>query len=134
MTHLEEYLLEQSGRPFEWGRFDCVQLAAGWIRRSTGNDPTSGYSYSTEVEAKSLIERAGGLLALATDAIGEPLTVERYGKEMQAGDIALTAFRDTGQILGLVSPPKLFVPSLAGGLRTCGLELAIYFWKVRCPE
>lgn len=52
--------------PFAWGSHDCLLLAADWCREHTGLDPAERYRgrYRTELGARRLLARAGGLLPL----------------------------------------------------------------------
>jgi len=75
-------------RPFEWGVHDCALFAADVVQAMTDVDYSGKFRgrYSTEAEANELLERMGGLEAIATDALGEPLDNPRFA---QRGDVIL---------------------------------------------
>jgi hypothetical protein len=73
-------------RPFEWGVHDCALFAAGVVERLTGQDIAAPYrGYKTERGALSRIVKAGGMEAMATRALGEPIDIKRAGR----GDFVL---------------------------------------------
>jgi hypothetical protein len=72
---LAAYLAAVRGEAFAWGAHDCAQVAARWVRELTGVDVSSRFGhYATESEAMQIVTTAGGLAALATSALGEPVS------------------------------------------------------------
>lgn len=65
---LAEYITANLNRKFEWGSFDCVFFAVGWLNHATGKDYLAGLpEWNTEEEAERVIAKVGGLQA-AIDA------------------------------------------------------------------
>lgn len=59
---LAEYIASNLAREFEWGRFDCVLFASGWVQIRTGVDPLSDLpKWKTERQARRVIAAVGGL-------------------------------------------------------------------------
>lgn len=59
---LDQYIMANRRKPFEWGVHDCAWFAAGWIKHASGIDFLAAYpSWATEEEADAVIELAGGL-------------------------------------------------------------------------
>lgn len=78
----------QRGR-FRWGRHDCCQFAARAVHALTGRDTREIFpAYRTRAEAETIISECGGLEALATKALGEPIHPSRA----TTGDIVLCDF------------------------------------------
>lgn len=79
---LGEYLQGQSGRHWRAGIHDCCTHAADWVCTWGLGDPMAEWRglYRTDEEARCLINRAGGLLALwqrglsaiGIDGVNEP--------------------------------------------------------------
>lgn len=84
--------METAGRtPFAWGRHDCLLFPAAWCRAVAGVDPAAGFRgrYRTELGARRILKREGGLLALASrqmDAAG--LSAVDLGA-IAAGDVGV---------------------------------------------
>ena len=83
---LNAYVAAHRATPFEWGVHDCCRFAAGAIQAITGTDPMAQFSYTTEAEARALIESAGGIEALVTSVLGDPLPSVA---QAQRGDVLL---------------------------------------------
>ena len=99
-----DYIVEQARQPFEWGKTDCVQFAAGMIERLTGARPDLP-SYSSEIDAKRVLVSLGGLEAAVSKYLGPP---RRDLKLCAEGDIVLTAFGGQ-KALGICVPRVVFV-------------------------
>jgi hypothetical protein len=92
---LADYITDRLGRPFEWGRNDCVLFAISWLEHSTGRDYLTPYKpWSSAREAIRKVDDAGGL-AVLFDA-----SLARINPHLAVnGDIALlerTAFLFSG--------------------------------------
>lgn len=62
---LADYITSHLGRPFEWGRNDCVLFTIGWLEHSTGRDYLTPYKPWTNArEAIRKVDDAGGLEGL----------------------------------------------------------------------
>jgi hypothetical protein len=87
---LAAVLAQHQRTPFVWGEHDCCLFAASVVQALTGVDPAAGWrgTYSTEEQAQALIEEAGGLLALATSALGAPRNNPQL---VQRGDVVCAA-------------------------------------------
>lgn len=123
---LDLELLQRHDGPLVWGVNDCVQFAAAAVEYYGGWRPELPY-YANEREAKRIIASGGGLDALASAVLPPAIHV----KDAQIGDIVLTAFRDTGPMLGVADPRCFWVRGMAGGFAPLDLELAIRVWPCR---
>jgi hypothetical protein len=85
-------------RPFVWGEHDCALWAAGVVYLLTGNDYGADFRgrYRSARGAAAQIARRGGLAAIATRALGYPVSIA----QAQRGDVCLVC-RDTGPSLGI---------------------------------
>lgn len=73
-------------QPFEWGVNDCALLAAKLVQSITGTDLAEQWrGYSGERGAVRVVREAGGLAAIATQALGEPVNP----RLAQRGDVVL---------------------------------------------
>ena len=92
---LDELIRDRASRPFEYGTNDCCLFACDCVEAVTGHDPGADLrgTYTAEQGAQALVERLGGVAAIAADRAGEeigPLLA-------QVGDVVLVQFggRDT---------------------------------------
>ncbi|KQQ90392.1 hypothetical protein [Massilia sp. Leaf139] len=59
---LHDYITGHLGRPFEWGKHDCVLFAVGWLEQTTGRDFLGPYKpWGSAIEAARKVAKAGGL-------------------------------------------------------------------------
>lgn len=66
-----DYLASRQNMPFEWGVNDCILFAAKGYEVITGTEYYSKFlPYSTEEEAKEIIEKNGGFYSLISKDIG----------------------------------------------------------------
>jgi len=87
-ARLAAHLAVVKRTPFAWVGNDCCTFAAAAVLAMTGSDPMAALRgrYSTAVGAKRLITRAGGLQALVSQHLGQPLqTCAMAGR----GDVVL---------------------------------------------
>lgn len=119
-------LLQRHEGPLVWGVNDCVQFAADAVLHYGGWRPELP-KYTSEREALEVISKGGGLAALAARALPAPIHV----KDAQIGDVVLTAFRDTGPMLGVADPGGFWVRFMSGGFVPLPLDKAIAVWPCR---
>lgn len=93
---LEACIAERWARPFEWGVHDCTLFAADCVLAVTGVDHAADFrgKYTTEIGARKLLLRAGGLEAIAIGSLG----AEIHPALAQAGDVGM-AFETEQPIL-----------------------------------
>lgn len=86
------------GRPFSWGRHDCVLFATAVAADLTGTDHAERYrgTYRNARGAARILLRNGGLAALVTRYFGDPV----MAPEAKRGDLLL-ACRETGMAIGV---------------------------------
>jgi hypothetical protein len=119
-------LLKRFDGPLLWGINDCVQFAAAAVEFYGGWRPELPH-YASEIEAKRILVNGGGLDALVSAVMPPAIHV----KDAQIGDVVLTAFRDTGPMLGVAAPRLFWVRGMTGGFAPLDLELAIKVWPCR---
>lgn len=126
---LDLYLAKERACPFEWTSLsngDCLLFALGWAERLGFHSPTPWRgSYSTEREARHLLQKAGGPVAAITDVLGPP----RMASPASRGDIALIAVRD--RIFGAVCTGNMWAfRAIEGGVGFCRLPADVV-WNTR---
>lgn len=73
---LEEVFRQAQGRQFRWGRHDCCQFAARCVRAMTGDEKRDLFDgYRSRPAAEQILNQLGGMRALITQALGEPIPV-----------------------------------------------------------
>lgn len=84
--------------PFDWGKYDCCLFAADVVLEMTGKDYASDFrgKYSSEIGAKRLLSKAGGLEVVLSASFDE---VEF--NFAQRGDLVLVN-TDIGPALGIM--------------------------------
>jgi hypothetical protein len=116
-----------------WGQTDCVLTVASAVEALTGEHPAPAMigSYKTEKGALGRVKRLGGLDALATRYLGEPLLTPRLA---QRGDVVLFALEDqpgkpSVERLGLCEGATILARG-DRGLARRPMRLAIKAWPV----
>ena len=124
--HLERFIAQRFAMPFAWGTNDCAIFAADCVQALTGQDPApaSLRRHATAKQAYRAIARHGGLAAIATSSLGEPVPV----RMACVGDVVLVQAgkRDA---LAICNGTTAMMPS-ARGLVSVGLATATCAWRV----
>lgn len=84
---LDAFIRARASTPFGWGAHDCAMFAADWVRVCCDVDPASPWrgQYTTAAQATTLQRHAGGLEAMITSVLGEPIA----SAFAQRGDVVL---------------------------------------------
>lgn len=91
---LEEFV-GRASEPTIWGQSDCTMWAANWVRLVSGR-PVATLSYASEAEARTLIERHGGLLNIWDSSLAGAGFFESH--DPQLGDVGLVETRLSGPV------------------------------------
>ena len=123
---MEEFTLERKSKPFSWGTNDCATFASDYVLAVTGEDPALPElrEHRTAREAIRAIRSHGGLEAIATSALGEPVHVS----QSSLGDIALVRVGKR-MALGVVMMNWVFGPG-PNGYTHVPLESATKAWRI----
>lgn len=132
---LAEFIEARRNMPFTFGTNDCCTFAAAAVKALTGVDyrhqliETFG-AYGTLAEAARRKEQTGGLEALATSILRDPIPVAFAGR----GDIVLADAPDAvGDVdlrhLGVCLGTHVAAPGLKG-LVFVPMSLAVKAWGV----
>jgi len=117
---------ERARTPFAWGTNDCAIFASDFVMAITGTDPAPAdlRLHRTAKEAHRAIQSHGGLASIATNAVGEPVSVSFAG----VGDVVLlkAGKRDA---LAICNGSTALMPS-AIGILSVSLDTATLCWKV----
>lgn len=86
--YFEAFVASRRHMPFEWGVNDCALFAVDCVLALTGIDYALPMlrQHTNAKEAYRSVRQSGGLAAIATAALGEPLPV----RCAQVGDVVLT--------------------------------------------
>lgn len=86
-------------RPFQWGAMDCSIFAADVVLALTGRDFAESFRgrYSTRAEAVALLGARGGLEAVVTGFLGQPLPTALLARR---GDVVMVETPE-GRALGI---------------------------------
>ena len=117
-------VIEQwQGRPFEWATTDCCQFVGACIEAVTGRNMAELVDYDSETDARALISEAGGLAAVVSSVLGEPL-------ERAPGNDDVVLVNDgTQDIVGFVWQERIVLRT-PKGLSDWPLERAEVAWAV----
>lgn len=123
---LEHFFAVRAAMPFVWGRNDCATFAADCVQALTNQDPAPAglRKHSTAKQAYRAIQRHGGLVAIATAAMGAPVPVCTAA----VGDVLLV--RSQGrEALAICNGSTALMPS-AQGLVSVGVDTASHAWRL----
>jgi hypothetical protein len=117
-----------AGERFEYGRFDCVILAARVYELVTGRKApmrAQGWRWSSEEEQRALLSRLGGLEQALHVGLGPSVPAG----QCRMGDLVLV--RVLGHsILCVHDGGKLVAPADDCGLRRLPRSLAVCGWRL----
>ena len=86
---LAAFLADAVRTRFEWGKRDCCLFPADWVRLNRGTDPAAAYRgrYGSETECAAVLERGGGLAAVAS--AGAALAGLQPVEQPESGDVGV---------------------------------------------
>lgn len=84
---LEALIGQRQTAPFAWGLHDCCTFAADCVEAITGQDPAPAglRLHRTEKQALRALKRHGGVVGIATSAMGQPVS----SSQARVGDVVL---------------------------------------------
>lgn len=109
--------------PFAWGVSDCCRFAGRCVAAIRGHDPSERWQYSDAAGARRLLREHGGILGLATLALGQP----KRGLLAGRGDVVLV--RAPRRMLGVCLGHVVAVQGRAG-VEYAPLSAALVAWSV----
>lgn len=117
-----EFVSARQNMPFAWGRNDCCVFAAEAIKAITGQDHAAEFRgiYRTVKTADRLMNEMGGLEAIASRFLGDPVSP----KMAAVGDIVMT-----GNTLGVCNGSTIIGPG-KDGIAVIPMAEALKAWKV----
>lgn len=122
----ERFVAARQNLPFAWGSNDCAVFAADCVLAITGVDVAlpALRAHTTELQAARLLKKYGGVVGIATAALGAPVPV----LTAQIGDVVLAdaAGRD---MLAICNGSTLIAPG-PEGLVHLGMGRARVCWRV----
>ena len=91
---LNQYITECTGKPYQWGVFDCATFAADWVHKATGVDMLADWrgKYTNDEDSEALIQSKNyddfyHAVCAAFEQYGiEPV---RGGTQAKKGDVVL---------------------------------------------
>ncbi|CAB4194509.1 hypothetical protein UFOVP1254_95 [uncultured Caudovirales phage] len=120
-----EFCRQRETVPFAWGTNDCVLFAADCVLAMTGVDHAAQFrGYTSATHAARLIKKLGGLEAIVTRALGQPIDLNK----VTAGDVVLVNI-ESGNALGIYSGNACLGPG-KDGIMAVGRTQIIAAWKV----
>ncbi len=131
MEALTTWLASVRDRRRAPGVFDCCTMPADWIIAAGNADPMAAWrgAYSNEDEGLTIIERAGGLVALFDSALGA-IGIARRAEGVKCGDIGVV--RIAGQEAGAVFSGGrwIFVGKIGIGMASIDPAAIVAKWAV----
>jgi len=111
--------------PFSRGGNDCCMFAAACIEAVTGVNPAARFkAYSTTAEAEAIIARSGGLYALVSSVLGQPIPKAMAWR----GDVALIEIGGV-EFVAVIDGEKWLCPG-PDGMRRGLVKDARAVWRV----
>lgn len=122
---LEEFVKARSSAPFAWGINDCAFFAADAVQAMTGEHLCPELrEYSGAREAVRALAAVGGVEALATRALGEPIPVPFA----RVGDV-VTIQAGKREALAICNGQTAIAP-YRGGVLAVPMSQALSAWRV----
>lgn len=127
---LAAFLAAVKDRRFAWANHDCCSFAADAVLAMTGTDAIAPWrgTYTTKLQAARVLGKAGGLSALVTSCVGQPLASPLLA---QRGDVMLFEMPAPHgpAALGICVGPHIAAPGPRGTeLLPCAAALAA--WRI----
>jgi hypothetical protein len=115
------------GRPFAYGRWDCVRHVAQVLDAMTDGAWLALVNtlYQDKRGALRLLMRSGGLEALVSAQLGPPVPRNLA----RCGDVVALEL-DTGPAIGICVGPRVAVAAMPAGIEYAPLERAHCAWRV----
>lgn len=110
---MRDFLCEQAGRQFCFGRHDCALILADWVERVTGRDPAKEYRYGYDRAGTAHLARPLAMLRLFDRLARGAGMVRTIAPEL--GDVALIVLPD-GKPRGAIYTGTGFVTVAESGL------------------
>lgn len=124
-VRMQAFVRERRKMPFAWGRNDCAVFAADYLEAVTGERVCTDLRAHTNArEALQTLERAGGVRAIATRALGEPIPVVLAG----VGDVVVIAVGKR-EALAVCNGGTAVAPGPAGVVAV-PMQQALAAWRV----
>jgi hypothetical protein len=80
-----------AGESLEWGKRDCCQFAARYVKGVTGLDHASQFHYDSKRSAQRILASHGGIEALVSRFLGAP-----HNGDAAPGDLVMCALAVEG--------------------------------------
>lgn len=125
-VRFEAFVAARRAAPFAWGSNDCALFAADCVQALTGTDPAlQGLrAHRTEKQALRSLKRHGGLVGIATAALGAPMSA----LHANVGDVVLAESGGRG-LLAICNGSTCLAPS-ARGLANLSMDTCSLAWRV----
>jgi hypothetical protein len=123
---LFDYIESRREEPFAYGTHDCCQFAAHAVEAITENNPAKDWHYANEIGAGRLIVEAGGIDALVTQALGEPVHPAEAGR----GDVVMAEL-DHGMTIGVCLGRDCVFAAEPAGVTFRPRRVILKAWKVQ---
>lgn len=123
---LDAEIRRHAHRRFDYGHFDCVLFAADAVAAMTGVDHAAAWraQYHGARAAWRIVTAAGGLAALVTERLGEPIAP----RAARRGDVVL--LDEDGGSLGICVGADAVLPARPFGLARRPLTSARCAWRI----
>lgn len=110
-VRFETFIAQRRATPFTWGTNDCAIFAADCVQALTGADVAlpAFRKHKTELQAARLLKRHGGVVGIATEALGQPAPANTA----QVGDVVL-AQSGGRDMLAICNGETCIAPSSTG--------------------
>lgn len=110
--------------PFAWGQNDCAVFAAAFVHAITGEDFAPKRRHKTELQAARELKKRGGLIGIATAALGASLPPLFAG----VGDVVLSKAGER-DMLAICNGSTCMAPG-PNGIVYLSMATASMCWRV----
>lgn len=120
-------IISRNRQPFQYGGHDCATLMMEIASRITGENVAPWIAYTSEDEARELIDDAGGLAELMMAAFGEPLEDVQGA---QVGDPCMANLPGVGDLCAVVGAPGWLLVAGEVGVERIPARCLLQAWSL----
>lgn len=129
---VDEYILQETAKPFVFGQTDCATTADRWMRGIVGFSLLShfGREIKNDADAKAWLQSPGGI-AVGVNRVMRAAGMKKT-KDPQKGDVGLIVHE--GKLCVAIHAGTFWFSRHEGGFIGAPLAAVWKAWRIECPD